>query len=111
MKSVCIRIVVSSLLTLVFIPGIAQQKPCSIEVTAKATAALDGRDSGRIEFSFTDRTREYKIYWINRNPMESKNPLRGNELQNLKAGFYDFLIMDEEGCSRQITVTIKRNQN
>ncbi len=43
--------------------------------------------------------------------MESKNPLRGNELQNLKAGFYDFLIMDEEGCSRQITVTIKGNQN
>jgi hypothetical protein len=103
-------LLMSSFLFLGFtLSGNAQARNCTIEATTTTVNPQAGRNDGRIEFNFTDKSRTYKIYLINRNPDEAKKPLSGVELRDLKAGFYDFVIVDNEGCSKQITVVLKGN--
>ena len=87
----------------------AQVRNCTIEVTTTTESPQAGKNDGRIEFSFPDKSRNHKIYLINRDQDEAKKPIRGVELKDLKAGFYDFVIVDDEGCSKQLTVVLKGN--
>jgi hypothetical protein len=87
----------------------AQDTNCTIEFTTTVTEPQAGRSNGKIEFVFKDNEKKYTIYWINRSHSEAKNPIKVKEIKDLKAGFYDFVIVDAEGCSRQTTVILKGN--
>lgn len=105
-------LLISTLLAFLFVgKGFSQSADCEIQVESKVTAPQNGRDNGKVKFEFTDNTKAYKIFLVNRNPSDAKVPLRNNEATNLKPGFYDFIIIDASGCSKQLTVTVKENQN
>lgn len=88
----------------------AQVKGCDdISVETKLTEPSKGKSNGKIEFEFKEKSKTYKIYLINRDATDAKNPLRGLDVRDLKAGFYDFVIVDDRGCTKQLTVTLKGN--
>lgn len=88
----------------------AQVQGCDeISVETKLSQPSAGRGNGRIEFIFSEKSRSYKIYLINKDPQDAKNPLKGLEVRDLKVGFYDFVIVDDRGCTKQLTVTLKGN--
>ncbi len=105
-------LLISSLLFFLLVSkGFSQSTDCEIQVETKVTAPLNGRDNGKVKFEFADKTKTYKIFLVNRNPSAARVPLRNSEAENLKAGFHDFIIIDANGCSKQLTVTVKENQN
>ncbi|MBX2966142.1 MAG: hypothetical protein KF845_08355 [Cyclobacteriaceae bacterium] len=100
------------MLVLLFaVQGFSQSAECEIQVETKITTPARGRNNGKVRFEFSDKAKTYKIFLVNRNPSDARVPLRNNEAAELKEGFYDFVIVDGNGCSKQLTVTIKENQN
>lgn len=94
------------------LPGntMAQVQGCDdIPVETKLSQPSSGKGNGKIEFVFSEKARSYKIYLINKDPQDAKSPLKGLEVRNLKVGFYDFVIVDDRGCTKQLTVTLKEN--
>jgi hypothetical protein len=81
-----------------------------IKVEAKAANPSPGSSNGNIELVFDRPTNNYKILWLNAGrDKTSKEEISGGRISNLKAGFYDILIMDKNkaGCIKQLTVILK----
>ena len=81
-----------------------------IKVEAKATNPTASRADGSIELVFDKAVSNYKIIWLNAgNSKTEKEEVNDGRLRNLKAGFYDLLILDKnnKGCTRQLTVILK----
>jgi hypothetical protein len=88
----------------------AQVSGCDdINVETKLTEPSKGRNNGKIEFEFKEKSKTYRIFLINRDAKDAKSPLKGLDVRDLKAGFYDFIIVDDRGCTKQLTVTLKGN--
>ena len=91
---------------------LAQTTDCAdIKVEAKTTNPTASRtDDGSIDLVFDKPVSNYKIIWLNAgNSKTDKEEINGGRLTNLKAGFYDFLILDKnkKGCTKQLTVILK----
>jgi len=80
-------------------------KDCDITVEAKTTNPAPGKSDGKIELTFPDSQRKFKIYLINKGEERSKKN-SGKIIENLSKGFYDFVILDDKGCAKQITVIL-----
>jgi len=83
----------------------ASTKDCDIKVEAKTKNPAPGQSNGKIELIFSDSQRKFKIYLINKGEERSKKD-SGKIIENLSKGFYDFVILDSNGCAKQITVTL-----
>ena len=106
-------IFVGLLMSMLINESLAQQSvpDCAdIKVEAKATNPSQGSSNGNIELVFDKPTGNYKILWLNAGRDKTgKEEISNGRLPNLKAGFYDFLIVDKNkaGCIRQLTVILK----
>ncbi len=103
-------LLINTLLALFLLSGkvSAQVAGCDeINVETKMSQPSTGKANGKIEFTFREKSKTYKIYLINKDPKDAKNPMKGLEIRDLKAGFYDFVIVDDRGCTKQLTVTLK----
>lgn len=81
-----------------------------IKVEVKALQPTDNQPNGRIDLVFSKPTNNYKIFLLNAGSDKTgKEEIEDGKLSNLKAGFFDFLIMDKnkKGCIRQLTVVLK----
>jgi hypothetical protein len=69
-----------------------------------------GGGNGSIELVFQSSVSDYKVFWLNAGSSKTgKEEVEDGKLRNLKAGFYDFLIIDKnkKGCTKQLTVILK----
>jgi hypothetical protein len=81
-----------------------------IKVEVKTISTSNNRPNGSIEMIFTKSFDSYRIFHLNAGSDKTgKEELKSDKLTNLKAGFFDFLIMDKnkKGCVRQLTVDLK----
>ena len=81
-----------------------------IRVEAKAENPSPGSSNGNIEFVFDKPVSNYKIIWLNAGRDKTgKEEINSGRISNLKAGFYDILIVDKgkAGCIKQLTVILK----
>ena len=107
------RLLFSLLLVTLSLELYAQQpiKDCDdIEVEVSSTDPTPGGSNGSIELSFKDPIQNYKIFWLNAgNSGMDKVEIKDGKLKNLKAGFFDLLVVDNtrKMCIRQLTVTLK----
>ncbi|WKZ58234.1 MAG: hypothetical protein QY309_10170 [Cyclobacteriaceae bacterium] len=89
----------------------AQVSGCDeILVETKVTEPSNGRNDGKVEFKFKDDSKSYKIFITNLDPKNSKKPLTNNTATGLGLGFYDFLIIDQRGCFKEVTISFKGNK-
>lgn len=93
------------LISSVLVNGQENPSQCTIRVETVLTQPVKGKD-GKIEFKFEDK-RTYKIFLVNQGADTAKDPLKATVVSNLKAGFYDFVIIDDKGCTKQLTLTLK----
>ena len=80
-----------------------------IKVEAKVTNPTSA-GNGSIELVFQGSVNDYKIFWLNAGSSKTgKEEVEDGKVRNLKAGFYDFLIIDKnrKGCTKQLTVILK----
>lgn len=82
-----------------------QQKECELNVETKVTNPDVGKRNGKIELTFKDTSRKYKVFLINAGENNAKRD-QGNVIDNLSKGFYDIMITDDKGCFKQITITL-----
>lgn len=81
-----------------------------IHVDIETTAPTIGQANGSINLTFTKPIGDYKIFFLNAGEDKTgKEEVLDGRLKNLKAGFFDFLIMDKnkKGCIKQLTVVLK----
>lgn len=81
------------------------QNECEVKVESKATNPEPGKRNGKIELTFSDTSRKYKVFLINMGEERAKKD-SGHVITNLGKGFYDLVITDDKGCTKQITVTL-----
>ena len=88
----------------------AQSKPkdCpEIKVEVKTTDPAPGRKNGRIDLTFPDSSKKYKVFVLNAGSDRAKKQIDNGIIDNLQAGFFDLLIIDEKGCNKQLTIKLK----
>ena len=81
-----------------------------IKVEVRTISSSDDRANGSIDLSFTKPFDNYRIFHLNAGSDKTgKEELKSGKLTNLRAGYFDFLIMDKnkKGCVRQLTVVLK----
>jgi len=81
-----------------------------IKVEVKTISTSNNQSNGTIDLIFTKSIDNYRIFHLNAGSDKTgKEELKSGKLTNLKAGFFDFLIMDKnkKGCVRQLTVDLK----
>ena|SRR6187402_3259090 len=81
------------------------QKGCEVKVESKVTNPEPGKKNGKIELTFADTSRKYKVFLINAGEEKARRD-QGSVIENLAKGFYDLIITDDKGCSKQITITL-----
>jgi hypothetical protein len=103
------RILLTLLFVFMFFFGYAQSKNCGeIQVSTKITSEAKGSTNGSIEFIFDSADKnDFKIFLVNAGEERAKAPITEGKVNNLKSGFYDFVIVDRKGCTKQLTVTVK----
>jgi hypothetical protein len=108
------KLIFVGLLMLVLTNKSLAQQPlpdcADIKVEAKATNPSSGSSDGSIELVFDKPTSNYRILWVNAGRDKTgKEEVSSGRIPNLKAGFYDLLIIDKSkaGCIKQLTVILK----
>jgi len=86
-------------------PAQSVQRDCEVKVESKVTNPEPGKKNGKIELTFSDTSRKYKVFLINAGEEKAKKD-SGHVIANLGKGFYDLVITDDKGCTKQITVTL-----
>lgn len=90
----------------------AQPKDCGvINVKTKTIPSDKGRSNGSIELIFESSesksiTATYKVFIINAGEERARKPVEQGKIKDLRAGFYDILVIDRKGCNKQLTVSL-----
>jgi hypothetical protein len=80
-----------------------------IEVDVKvvnATAA--NQNDGSIELVFAENTSRYKVFLLSEGAERAKEELKTRKVENIKHGFYEFIIIDTsiKGCFKELLVKV-----
>jgi hypothetical protein len=81
-----------------------------IKVEIHTISTSNNQHNGTIELTFSKPVENYRIFHLNAGSDKTgKEELRSGKLTNLRAGFFDFLVLDKnkKGCVRQLTVELK----
>ena len=81
-----------------------------IKVEAKVTNPTGSGRDGSIDLVFQGNVGDYKIFWLNAGSTKTdKQEVNDGKLTDLRAGFYDLLIIDKnrKGCTKELTVILK----
>ena len=78
-----------------------------IKIETKIFNPEPGKSNGKIQIVFKEESKTYKIFLLNAGSERSKKEIENGIIDNLRVGFYDILIIDKDGCNRQLTITLK----
>lgn len=78
-----------------------------IKVDTKVFSPEKGNDNGKIQIIFEDASKTYKVFLLNAGSERAKKEIENGIIDNLQVGFYDILIIDKNGCNKQLTVNLK----
>lgn len=92
------------------IPSFSQDRKCSIDVKAEVIAAKAGKATGQITLIIDqDDTSRYKVFLLNKGSENAREEHKDRALKGLRAGQYEFIIIDVKGdkCYKELTVKVQ----
>lgn len=83
---------------------------CDFKVTSQTKNPLKGGSNGEITIIVNDSpaSDRYKVFLINKGPDQAKKEIKTKKITGLKAGFYEFIIVDTKGdkCFKELALQL-----
>jgi hypothetical protein len=83
---------------------------CDIKITSQVKNPIKGGANGEITIIVNDSPANdrYKVFLINKGPEQAKKEIKAKKITGLKAGFYEFIIVDTKGdkCFKELALQL-----
>jgi len=84
---------------------------CDLTVSSQVKNTGAGRSEGEITISISGDSGNgrYKVFLINKGAERAKQEVKSRKVAGLKAGYYEFVIVDTKGdkCFKELTLQVK----
>ena len=85
---------------------------CTIETTSEVVNPTRGNNSGSITITIADDSKDIKLFLLNKGEQQAKEEIKSRKLEKLKAGRYEFIIIDtkKDKCYKYLSIDVVDKQ-